>query len=142
LVHPQAEPFTPAIAWIREHVAPGQSVLVKPDWMVYPLMFRAPNAVYAWQLKDPPTREEYRALPDIHFEGRVAPDYMIAFGPWRKEIGEAQDLLAPRGVRYRLVDTIPVYWQDLYRPEIIWRSFTTIEPGEGTDVRIYQRITP
>lgn len=116
LVHPQAEPYTPAAAWLAAHVSTGQSVLVRPDWMTYPLMFREGNAVYAWQLTDPP-KPEYQGFPDIHFEGRVAPDYMIAFGPGREDIEKAQKFLAERGARYQLVETLHVNWQDLYRPD-------------------------
>lgn len=142
LIHPQAEPYTPVIAWIRSHVSPGKSIYVRPEWMAYPLMFHAPQAVYAWQLTDPPTAPEYTNLPDIHFKGRVAPDYMIAFGPGAREVKEVQEKLTARGERYEPIDTIHVNWQDLYRPERVWRSFVTKMPKEGEEVYVYRRVKP
>jgi len=142
LIHPQDDPYTPTIGWIRAHVAVGQSVFVQPDWMMYPLMFRAHQAMYAWQLTDPP-KSEFADLPALHFRGRVPPDYMIAFGPWRKEIGEAMDHLAARdGVRYQLIDTIHTNWQDRYRPEIIWRSFKTELPTQGNEIYVFRAKRP
>ena len=79
-------------------------------------------------------------MPDIHFKGRVAPDYLIGFGPWTKEVGEVRDLFSPRGVQYAQIDTIHVFWQDRYRPERIWRSFVTLEPKPGEEIYIYKRI--
>jgi 4-amino-4-deoxy-L-arabinose transferase-like glycosyltransferase len=138
LLYPQQEPYTPTEAWINAHVAPGESIFVEPDYMCYPLMWKAGKAVYAWQFTDPP-KPEFANLPGIQFKYRTAPDYMIAFGPWSKEIGQAQAALAPRGVRYELIDTIPVYWKDQFRPERIWHSFVTIEPKAGEEIYIYKR---
>jgi hypothetical protein len=140
LIHPQREPYTPMIEWINAHVAPNESIYIQPDWMMYPLMFRAGHAMYAWQLTDPPKSEEYRNLPEIHFAGRVPPDYLIACGPWRKEIGQIRDSLAARGTHYELADTIHVFWKDEYRPERLWRSFVTIEPKEGEEIYVYRRV--
>ena len=78
LAVPQAEPYTPAIAWVRDHVPAGASVLVSPDYMAYPLMLRAPAPTYAWQLSDPP-RADLAGLPPIHIHGRLPPDYIIQF---------------------------------------------------------------
>lgn len=139
LYRPQQEPYTPVIQWINAHVAAGKSVYVQPDYMCYPLMFHASKAVYAWQLTDPP-KPEFAGLPAIHFQYRGVPDYMIAFGPWNKEIKEAQTALAPRGVRYKPIDTIKVYWKDQYRPERIWRSFVTVPPKAGEEIYIYQQV--
>lgn len=140
LLHPQDEPYTPTIAWIGANVSPAQSIYVQPEWMVYPLMFHAPQAVYAWQLTDPPSSAEYRNLTGIHFKNRIAPDYMIAFGPGTRETTLAQAALAARGVRYEQLHTIHVNWQDLYRPERVWRSFTTTEPRQGGEIYIFRQI--
>ena len=142
LIHPQAEPYTPTAAWINDHVKAGESVFVAPDYMVYPLMFRAPGPTYAWQLNDPP-KADFVGVPDIHIRGRVAPDYLIRFGNnlAAQEVTRAQALLAKRGVHYELAATLPYCWQDRYRPERVWRSFSTNQPEPGWEIYIYRRIT-
>ncbi len=139
LWHPQQEPYTPTEAWLNAHVPAGASVYVQPTWMTYPLMLRCGQAVYAWQLNDP-AEAPYAQLPDIQFKNRIAPDFMIAFGPFTKEIGQAQILLAGKGARYEQIDTIPVYWKDLYRPERIWREFATRKPKPGEQIYIYRLV--
>jgi hypothetical protein len=141
LIHPQAEPYTPTIAWINAHVPAGASVFVAPDYMVYPLMFRAPGPTYAWQLNDPP-KADLADAPPIHIHGRLPPDYLIKFGNNQaaQAITRAQTDLAKRGVRYELVATLPYYWHDMYRPERVWRSFTTVRAETGWEVYIYRRV--
>jgi hypothetical protein len=141
LLHPQTESYTPVIDWINAYVRPGQSIYVQPGYKTYPLMFRAPGPVYAWQLPDPP-RDDFTGLPPIHFEGRVAPDYMIAFGPGstNQKIPEAIAELAARGIHYHLIETLHYICKDLYRPERIWRSFVTNPPRPGEEIYVYQRV--
>ncbi len=111
-----------AIDWVDRNVAPGQSIWVWPDFMTYPLMYHAPQALYAWQLQ-PPAAGEFKNLPSIHFIGLDAPDYILAFGR-RSQIGEALEFLKKRHqADYKLVDTLDVFWDDLTRPELLWRSF-------------------
>ncbi len=136
LVRPQAEPYTPTIAWVNQHVPAGASVYVAPEYMAYPLMFRAGGPTYAWQLPDPP-RADFVNVPAVHVRGRVAPDYIIQFGSSRMAQGAID---ARHGVAYTLVATIPVYWQDTYRPERVWRSFTTTVPRDGEAVYVYRRV--
>ena len=145
LAVPQAEPYTPTIAWVNAHVPAGASVYVAPDYMAYPLMFRAPAPTYAWQLDDPP-RADLAALPPIHVHGRVPPDYIIQFGTKDSPYGvkaalDARADLARRGVRYDRVATLPYYWQDMYRPERVWRAFTTVTPKDGEAIYVYRRAS-
>ncbi len=141
LVRPQAEPYTPTIAWANAHVPAGASVYVAPEYMAYPLMFRAPGPTYAWQLPDPP-RADLAGLPAVHVHGRVAPDYLIQFGSSKMAQGvtDARADLARRGARYELAATLPVFWHDMYRPERVWRSFTTVVPKDGEAVYVYRRV--
>jgi hypothetical protein len=141
LAHPQVEPYTPLIAWVNGHVPAGESVLVSPDYMAYPLMLRAPGPTYAWQLDDPP-RPDLAGLPAIHVHGRVPPDFLIACGSseMARGIPDAIQDLRRRGVEYALVDTLPVYWQDMYRPERMWRTFATVTPKSGEAIYIYRRL--
>ena len=141
LARPQAEPYTPTIAWVNGHVPAGASVYVEPAWMAYPLMFRAPGPTYAWQLADPP-RADLASAPPIHFRGRVAPDYLIRFGTGEQSIRMTTAMadLAAKGERYEPVATIPVHWQDTYRPERVWRTFTTVVPSPGNEVYVWRRV--
>jgi hypothetical protein len=116
LIRPVPEPYTPVAEWIRANVKQGESVLVAPPHMMYPLMFHAPNAVYAWQLNAPPPRE-LAHLPPIHVALRVAPDYIVAFGPHRRML-----VGLPIDAEYALVHQINTHWLDRYRPELFWRT--------------------
>ena len=140
LAVPQVESYSAVIDWINSNVAPGASIYVQPSYKAYPLMFRASKAVYAWQLNDPP-RPDFQGLPDIHFKGRVAPDYMIRFGSngESSDFPKTMDLLAKRNVHYTLIETIHLNWKDLYRPERIWRSFVTVPPKDGDEIYVYRR---
>jgi 4-amino-4-deoxy-L-arabinose transferase-like glycosyltransferase len=140
LWQPQREPYTPVAAWINTHTAPGATVYVQPSFMAYPLMFHAGQALYAWQLPDPP-RPEYARVNEALIEGRTAPDYLIAFGPYTKSIDATRAELESRGVHYRKIETIHVFWHDLFRPERINRMFTTVTPKPGEEVYIYHRLS-
>jgi 4-amino-4-deoxy-L-arabinose transferase-like glycosyltransferase len=144
LAIPQQESYAPVIDWINANVPAGESIYVQPIYKSYPLMFRASKAVYAWQLGDDQmqsTRPDFAGLPDIHFWGRVAPDYLIRFGTNGESAGadRAREVLASRDIDYQLVATLPLQWKDFYRPERIWRSFVTVPPKQGEEVYIYRK---
>ncbi len=107
--------------WIKENVGKGQSIGVLPDSMECALMYYAPHPVYAWHLRYPP-EEQFAKLPLIHFFGRIPPDYFVVFGPYRIAVEGRIKELQSQGAVYKLVETLPVYWNDLTRPEILWRS--------------------
>lgn len=135
LARPPDDPFRPTAQWMSAHLKPGESVLVAPGYMAYPLMVLEPNAVYAWQLQDPP-RPEFRNLPDIHFAGRIAPDYLIAFGP---NVGPLIQMIRSSRlpVRYEHIATLEHFWKDLYRPELFWRTFAPISHFDPKQDAIY-----
>ena len=117
------DPYTPVSRWIQRHVVEGNTVCVLPQWRVFPLMYHAPKPVYAWQFDGP--APEIGPLNRIHYWGWSEPDYVIGFGPYGADV--------PRWLRsadgsfpFSLVARIDVYWEDLYRPEFFWRSFTPI----------------
>jgi hypothetical protein len=122
---PQAEPYTPTAAWINAHVPPNATVWVNPYYASYPLMFAAPRATYGWQLAWPP-RPDLASLPSIDFMGRVAPDYIVAFGPEAQSVAGIEKQKVIPGFHYALVQSIPVFWKDQYRPELYWRRFETM----------------
>jgi len=140
LLNPNQEPYAPVIEWVRKHVPDKASIWVEPDYMMYPLMFHAPGPTYAWQLTDS-NDPQWRGLRNIHFKGRERPDYVILFGsvvaqvrPFLRQMEDANHV-------YVQVGQINVFWKDLYRPEIFWRSFNTIstlgQPNEN--IYIFQK---
>ena len=129
LADPPAEPYGPVAAWINANVPAGKSVLVGPRYAAYPLMFYAPQAVYAWQFDGLP-RPEYAGLPPIHFVGRVAPDYVVTYGLYLTMVSDVIEGMRRPDIRYEPVATINVYWQAMDRPEVFWHSF---EPIKGFD---------
>ncbi|MDD5350701.1 MAG: glycosyltransferase family 39 protein [Chthoniobacteraceae bacterium] len=139
LAYPPGEPYSLAGQWIRENVRPGQSIWVQPGYMTYPLMFQAPQALYAWQLEMPP-QPQFSALPAIHFQGLVPPDYMIAFGPVVQPL--VAQLTHWDRAKYKLDTVLNVYWKDMYRPELFWRSFVPVRGfNPNTEaVYIFKRI--
>jgi hypothetical protein len=80
LISPPPEPYTAAAGWIHANVTSGESMLVVPDYMMYPLMFHAPQPLYAWQFR-PASQSRYPDLPAVHFRGLASPDYLLALGP-------------------------------------------------------------
>jgi hypothetical protein len=121
------DPFTPVAQWLNINAADGASVYVAPSHYIYPLMFSAPRVVYAWQL-DPELRAnpQFASLSTEHFKCAVSPDYLVAFGPHLAQMRHDIRRFASPGDRYTLVAKIDTYWQELYRPELFWRSFTPV----------------
>jgi hypothetical protein len=124
LVDPPPDPYTPVAAWIEANVPDGASVLVYPDFMTYPLMFHAPNVIYAWQLPYPAAKQ-FAGLPAIQFRGQALPDYLICFGPVSSLVFRSP--IFPVGTQASLVATIDAYWRPLYRPELFWRVFKPVK---------------
>lgn len=123
---PPDEPYALTADWIRKHVRKGESVVVFPDYMAYPLMFHAPDPVYGWQLQDPASFSRFPDAPAVQFFGREFPDYFIAFGPVVENLRAAMKKWDPEKASYDLAASIDFYWKDVYRPELFWRSFTPV----------------
>lgn len=121
-----------AADWVRRNVAEGQSVVVLPDVQAYPLMFQAPQAVYAWQLYE--AAGQFQHVPRIHVQWRRPPDWIVAFGPDALEHARAiVEHFGPLGVTYRPVEILPVHHADAIRPELFWRSFTPLDASRPQD---------
>lgn len=134
-------PYRMAADWINANVREGESVLTVPGYTVYPLIFHAPHAVYAWQLAGDESGRQFQNLPDIHFRNRCLPDYIVAFGPSVIEVAGLLDAPNAWGVRYDTVGHLDVYWSDLIRPELFWHSFVPVrdyDPGTES-VFIYRK---
>jgi hypothetical protein len=127
LFHPaNTDPYKETARWVRNNIATGKSVCVASQTNdLYPLMFAAPNALYAWQF-DNRDKPQFASLPAIHFKGEVMPDYLIGFGPQVEQLRQDLNRYSQKGVEYRMEARIDVFWKDLYRPELFWRTFTPI----------------
>ncbi len=146
LIDPPPSACRATAEWINRNVAPRQTVWAVPEYAAYPLMFYAREPVYAWQLRDPPA-EQFKSLPDIHFQGRVPPDYVVVFGPeqFPKWALKWLENWKRNGRRvYSRIHVIPLYWYDLVRPEPFAHAFgkvTSFDPNKegvlifGADTR-------
>jgi hypothetical protein len=138
LVDPQKEPYTKTTQWINKNIEFGESIWVLPDYMTYPLMFHAPKAVYAWQL-NPNQRHEsqFSELSPIHFKGLKLPDYIVVFGPMVVQVREMLKEWKKQGVIFTQISTVDVFWKDLYRPELFWRSFSSLPKTDDQTQGVY-----
>jgi hypothetical protein len=141
VARPIQEPYTAAAQWLRQNARAGATVVVAPDFMMYPLMFHAPDQVYAWQLADP-ADPQFSGLDAIHFRGKIPPDYILAFGPTKQSVEEAISSWRSIGLEYKKTAELPVFWKETYRPEIFWRSFATVEEFDpaAEGIYVYERI--
>lgn len=134
LIDPMDEPYAPVADWIKTHIPSRATVWVEPDYMMYPLMFHAPKPIYAWQLEDFHD-PQWSHLPLIHFKGRERPEYVIVFGPSITQVLPVLQQMSDGSSKYQQIGQINRFWKDLYRPEIFWRSFRSIQstgqPGEN-----------
>jgi len=139
-----SEPYSAAAAWINDNMKKGQSLWVLPQHMMYPLLFHAPDPVYAWQLAADNKSSQFLDLDDIHFQARSAPDYIMVFGPIVQQIVENLRSWEGQGIRYRQKETLDVFWKDLYRPELFWRRFSPVENynKDFEAIQIFERFSP
>ncbi len=141
LVSPPSDPYTEAAKWINGNVPENASIWVLPDYATYPLIYHAPKAIYAWQLAWPP-EPQFRGLPEIHFQGRIFPDYIVCFGPVVREAMGLMQGWRDAGTRYEKAATIDFFWKDVYRPELFWRSFTAIKNYDrGDAIYVFKRTS-
>ena len=136
LLSPIEEPYTPVAEWVRKNIPSRATVWVEPDYMMYPLMFHAPEPIYAWQLEDP-TDPQWSHLSPIHFKGRERPDYVIVFGPSISHVLPILQQMNDPHSTYQQIGQINCFWKDLYRPEIFWRSFRTIQSTGQPNENVY-----
>ena len=135
LIFPNKSAYRLTSDWINKNINEKDTVWVEPDFACYPLMYHAPKALYAWQLNEKVPK--YSELADIHFFGKIAPDYIISFGPHDSSAKIKMKELAAQGVVYKKIDQLNVYWYDLTRPELLWHSFSNINEISGEDEAVY-----
>ncbi len=121
LVRPPTDPYAVSVKWMKSTLPPRSSIFVTPNHATYPLMFHAPQFIYAWQVPAPPP-PQFQNLPDIHVQSRTLPDYVVIFGP------QIRDVLQTSWVQqnYQPLDRLGHYWQDRHRPELMFHSFVQI----------------
>ena len=137
LRHPRATSIGVAVKWINDHVGEGESIWVTPNLYEPSLMYHAPQATYAWHLVSPP-EGQFASLPPVHFFSSLPPpNYFMVFGLHRKKIDEFIKILKEKGVDYDLVEILDIYWLDMTRPEIFWRSFRPIKNFDRQTEAVY-----
>ncbi|MDR1303934.1 MAG: glycosyltransferase family 39 protein [Verrucomicrobiales bacterium] len=129
---PAIDPFTPTAAWLRDHVPAGETVYVVPNVHAYPLMFSAPKPIYTWQFEPRfRAKEKFKNLDARLFKGGPPPDYLVAFGPRHLAVlSQEIKRYCSAPTHYELVAKVDVFWMDLFRPEMFWRTF---KPVTGYD---------
>lgn len=135
LMRPIDEPYRPAAQWLRDNAPASSTVWVLPDYCTYPLMFHSPTQRYAWQLQA--AEGQFAGLDAINFKGRVPPDFLVLFGPVRGQLTGLLREWRAAGLDYRPVAELPHFWKDLYRPELFWRSFTSVVPSSSRYESVY-----
>lgn len=142
LIAPRTTSIMAVDAWLRDNVRPGASVWVVPEHQAYPLMYHSPQAVYGWQLADPP-EEQFRGQPEIQFIYHKPVDWIIAFGGADREIQRVNAIFARQGIAYELAETLDVFYDDATRPELFWHAFSPITEFDKNSqaVYIYRRVS-
>jgi hypothetical protein len=127
--------------WINQHVPSGSSVCVVDGFHAYPLMLRAPDVYYAWQLQWPP-EPQFRGMSAINFLGQVPVDYFIAFGPGRKNAEAFMKSMSPSAGHYELETTLDIDADDHIRPEMYSHLFKPVDnlDTKNEAVYIYRRV--
>jgi hypothetical protein len=126
LVSPQDQAYRAASAWLNANAKPLETVYALPEAAIYPLMFHAPQQVYAWQF-GPEKRSEYSMLPMANFKDASVPEIVVVFGGYEVyDVNTVNRIMADRGIQYKLVAALDVFGRDQTRPELIWHSFVTI----------------
>jgi 4-amino-4-deoxy-L-arabinose transferase-like glycosyltransferase len=126
-----ADPYRAASRWLNTNAPAGSHVWAQPGHMIYPLMFHAPSMRYVWQLD--PERErtaslvEANSLPLWHVKGKgELPQYVLTFRRDEETIRELRNTATSIGKRYEMIAVLPVFWRDMYRPELFWRRFSPL----------------
>lgn len=123
LKNPPQTAYATVSRWLNKHVKPGASLLVRPDYATYPLMFHSAQFVYAWQLLNYHPAGWY--IDPINYRDQSNPEYIVEiFG----------NNFYPG---YHLITTLPIY-DTLYRPEIVTR-YTKVEKINLLTAKIYKR---
>ena len=138
------DPYSEVTTWLRAYAPAKATVASFPGHTLYPLMWHAPNQIYAWQFL-PEQKASFRtAPPPIHFRHELAPDFLIGFGLGQREAQmHAASLSDNLGAIYEKVDFLPVHFPESYRPEFYWRVFENPEVGpEGVDgVVVFRKLS-
>lgn len=133
------------VKWINKYVHERESIYVEPEYMKSPLMYHAPHPVYAWHLNYVKKMEtQFASLPRIHFYALSPPDYIILFKRPKAENRMSLQIMDGRVFEYQIAEIFDIYWNDLIRPELFWRSFRPIKDfnKDLEGVYVYRRVTP
>lgn len=135
LLNPPPSAYRNTARWVNQNISSHNTVWVAPGYAAYPLMYHAPQPLYAWQLdKD---NEQFKDLPRIHFKEEEIPDYIIVFGIYVHQVRQMIANYSANGIHFQLVGQVPNYWYDLTRPELFWHAFTPVSGYSKDDEEVY-----
>ncbi len=155
LIHPLPSAYTAAADWINANLKERQSIWVQPHYAPYPLIWLAPKALYAWQIRPqmqgrrfiPELQGQFAALPRIHFSFCELPDYILVFGPKVEGIRAMLGSWATKGIRYRQRAIVNIYWDlgvQASRPELYSHRFKNVTEFDKNleAVYVFERLLP
>ena len=127
--------------WINEHIPSGSSICAVDGFHAYPLMLRAAERHYAWQLLWPP-EPQFVGMSKINFLGQIPVDYFIAFGPGKKNAEAFMKSLNASAGHYELETTLNIDADDHIRPEMYSHLFKPVPNFDTKNeaVYIYRRV--
>jgi hypothetical protein len=139
LRQPSASAYGAVAAWLEAHVPPGRTLYFFPEFTSYPFMFSEPRYRYAWQLPAE-RRSAFPTLASFNFKLVEYPDYVVAFGPAARKFEELSRTFDPDRAEYRRLATLPVYFYERTRPELMWHAFTEVPPAsEDEQIFVFQQ---
>lgn len=125
--------YEAAIAYMNNNAQDDDMVVVRPEYMTFPIMYYCPNYYYSGLLplnKSHFSQQALARLPDYVFIEKAIPDWIICFGAHARGLQNYFQYLNSKNIHYRLDALLPVYWRDGTRPELPYHFF---EPIKGFD---------
>jgi hypothetical protein len=143
LLDPVPGPYGPVIRWLNANAKPGETIWVLPGWDNYPLMYHAPQFIYAWQLDAQPP-PQFLGMDAIHFFGVLPPNLMIAFGPYIEQVRQMVAKEREKGIDYDQVVELKRYWLNIHKPSVLHHAFETPQNYnlENEAIYIFRRRDP
>lgn len=150
IVQPYPTAYSEVSGYLLQNTTKDDTVYAYPDHMNYPLMFYTGHHCRFACLLNKKTHLNDKEVKKFHAPLYIEenfPQWLISFGT-HKEVMQliqffSRDHLEDEKYKYKLVDTLDVFFNDTQRPEIFWHSF-----GPRTDfdrktsaVYIFKRLS-
>lgn len=156
---PYPTAYAAVLDYLAKHARQDDYVRAVPEYMNYPLMFYAGDRYRFGPLLDrdtPLPMDSLRTLGVPLFVDELHPEWIIHFSMVADRLEESKKLIrtfskpfqtenGPAQYRYRLADSLPVYWNQTQRPELYAHYFeppTLTAESKGFGVFISRRTGP